>query len=58
MVGRLEVILFHELMATVEPLEEKATTTGGFKHRDSSTGFVARMEEHIKSLENSQQAII
>ena len=58
MASRLETMLVHELMMRVEVLEDKATTTGGFERRDSSTSSVTRMEERIKGLDKTQQAIV
>ena len=58
MTSHLEEMFVCELMIRVEALEDKATTTGSFKHRDSSTAFAARMEESIEGLNNAQQAII
>ena len=35
MAGRLEAMPIPELMTRVEVLEDRATTAGGFEHRDS-----------------------
>ena len=58
MAGHLEEMPVRELMSSVEALEDKATTSGGFEHRNSSTGSVARMEERIEGLDDAQQAIV
>ncbi|XP_022981546.1 uncharacterized protein LOC111480631 [Cucurbita maxima] len=58
MTGRLEAMSVRELMIRVETLEEKAATVGGFEYGDSSTGFVARMEERIEDLKDNQQTIV
>ena len=54
MTGFIEAMSIPKLMIRVEALENKATTTDCFKRRDSSTGFVVRMEEHIENLDNVQ----
>ena len=56
--GRLETMHVRELMTTVEALEDKATRAGSFERGDCSMGSVARTEERMEGLENTQLAII
>ena len=57
MASGLEAMPARELMIKVEALEDKATSVGGFKRRDSSIGSVAQMEEWVEGLDNAQQGI-
>ena len=57
MASCLEAMPVCKLMNMVEVLEDKATTVGGFESRDSSTGSIVRVEEHVEGLNNVQQAI-
>lgn len=58
MTDRLEAMPTHELIIRVETLENKATTDGDFKCRDSSTGSVAQMEAQVEGLNKAQQLIV
>ena len=58
MVGHLEVMYVRELIVSVETLEDKATTAGGFELGASSMGSVARIKERNERLDNAQQAIV
>ena len=58
MVGHLEAMSVSKLMVRVKALKDKATTVGGFEREDSLLGSIARMEKHIKCLENAQKSIV
>ena len=52
MADRLEAMPIRELMIRDEALEDKDTNVVGFKHRDCSTGSIARIKDGVESLYN------
>ncbi|TYK18539.1 uncharacterized protein E5676_scaffold119G00390 [Cucumis melo var. makuwa] len=56
--GRVEELLIQELLTRVNTLEANAGRTGNNEYEDSSSDFVAHMEERVNELDSSQKTLL
>ncbi|KAA0046343.1 uncharacterized protein E5676_scaffold426G00500 [Cucumis melo var. makuwa] len=56
--GRVEGLPIQELLARVNTLEGNIRRTVSYEYGDSSSGFVAHMEERINELDSSQKTLL
>ncbi|KAA0057277.1 polyprotein [Cucumis melo var. makuwa] len=56
--GRVKGLPIQELFARVDTLEGNIGRTVNYEYGDSSSGFVAHMEEHVNVLNSSQKTLL
>ncbi|TYK22735.1 uncharacterized protein E5676_scaffold1163G00650 [Cucumis melo var. makuwa] len=56
--SRVEGLPIQELLARVDTLEANAGRTVNYEYGDSSSGFVAHMEERVNELNSSQKTLL
>ncbi|KAA0060455.1 uncharacterized protein E6C27_scaffold22G002820 [Cucumis melo var. makuwa] len=56
--SRVEELLIQELLTRVDTLEANAGSTGNNEYEDSSSNFVAQMEERVNELDSSQKTLL
>ena len=56
--GRVEGLPIQELLSRVDTLEGNVGRTVNYEYEDSSSGFVAHMEERVNELDSSQKTLL